>query len=194
MPYGAIIGGALGLMGSAMQSGTSYASALQQQQAQKEAFQNRYQWSRADLEKAGYNPMLLASQGPGSVGNMAQAQIPDLASAMQVASQIRLQNSQADLNANSAREAGINADIAEKTKEQMDANPGLYQTAAETKSGINSSSAIGIGRGLFERGRNFLSGASSALDVNDLGPRGSVSPNVQYYDRQSKSWKSAKVP
>lgn len=151
MPYWAAAGAALGgLLGGAAQGGISYASAQQQQAATREAYQHRYQWTMEDMKKAGLNPLLAASHGAGSVGSMAQMETPNIASAVQAASQVRMQDATADqsktqsaINIHTAREAAAKADVAEKTLRAMDQQPDLYRVRAGTEAGLNASSAIG---------------------------------------------------
>lgn len=113
MPYWAAAGMALGgLLGGAAQGGISYASAQQQQEAQRDAYKHRYQWTVEDLRKAGLNPVLAAQQGAGSVGPMAQMETPNLAAAMQVASQVGMQNAQADA---ASAQAGLAQEQTQKT-------------------------------------------------------------------------------
>lgn len=78
MGWGSIIGAGISAAGSLLGSKASgdIAKELAQEQmklqfeAQKELYQNRYQWSTQDAIKAGFNPMLIASQGPGSAGQV----------------------------------------------------------------------------------------------------------------------------
>jgi hypothetical protein len=61
--------------GAALGGAGSYFAAKQAQRAQKEFYKNRHQWEVADLRKAGLNPILSATQGPGSAPAVAQANI-----------------------------------------------------------------------------------------------------------------------
>lgn len=201
MPYGAMAGMAIGgLLGGVAQGGISAASAAQQQAAQREAYKNRYQWTLEDMRKAGLNPVLAAQHGAGNVGPMAQMDSSGIASAVQAASQMAVQRSQADLNSATAREATASAEIAEKTRDAMNRNPNLYETRAETQAGINPSSPVGAVRGLAERS-GIMSPASSAQAVtegiyNRFIKKPWKTPNNwrkdvnldSYYDRKSGKW------
>lgn len=153
-----------GLASGLAQGGLSYASAQQQQEAQREAYQHRYQWTVEDLRKAGLNPVLAAQHGAGSVGSMSQMDTSGIASATQAASQIAVQHSQAKLNAATAREAGASAEIAEKTRDAMNAKPSLYETRAKTQAGINASTPVGAVRDLAERGGLMSSAAQGVTE------------------------------
>lgn len=105
-----------GLLGGAAQGGISYASAQQQQAATRDAYQHRYQWTMEDMRKAGLNPLLAASHGAGNVGSMAQMETPNIAAAAQVASQVNMQNAQAE-----AASAAAEVDRQEAFKRSWDA-------------------------------------------------------------------------
>lgn len=78
MGWGTVVGAGISALGSLL--GTSMSSSAAEKlarkqmdlqfQAQKELYQNRYQWSTADAQAAGLNPILTASQGPGSAGQV----------------------------------------------------------------------------------------------------------------------------
>lgn len=83
----AIVGGALGLAGSLWSSDSSAEAAAAQIAFQREAMQHRYQWTMADLKKAGLNPMLAVgglSQGVPS-GAMAHYENPGTAAVQSAA-------------------------------------------------------------------------------------------------------------
>lgn len=66
----------LGTFGAAAIGGAGqYFAAKQAQRAQKEFYKNRHQWEVSDLRAAGLNPILSATQGPGSAPQVAQANI-----------------------------------------------------------------------------------------------------------------------
>lgn len=116
--WGALIGAAAGAIGSGIMGRSN---AKQQQQATREMYQNRYQWTMQDLAKAGLNPMLAMNQGAVSGGgSMAGATTPDGGSAVAqglaagtqkalVASTAKQQASQADLNESLADKAKMEA-------------------------------------------------------------------------------------
>jgi len=65
---GSVAGGLVGAIGS-------FFSGKQSADAAQENFKHRYQWQVKDLQKAGLNPMLAVSQGPG---NVPQPNFPDI--------------------------------------------------------------------------------------------------------------------
>lgn len=80
-PWGAVAGGALGLAGSiyGANSASKAAGASWKQQVlmamfqrdwEKEKMQNAYQWTVADMEKAGLNPILATRNGANSGGGI----------------------------------------------------------------------------------------------------------------------------
>ena len=75
--WGALGGAAASIGGSALGYALSAKEAKRQRRFQERMFRNRYQYSRQDLEAAGYNPILAVRQGPGSPPAGAQAQVPD---------------------------------------------------------------------------------------------------------------------
>lgn len=60
---GPIIGGALGLIGGAMQNSAASAAADKQMRFQKESAQNQYKWAMDDMRRSGLNPILAYKQG-----------------------------------------------------------------------------------------------------------------------------------
>jgi len=154
MPWSALVGG---LIAGAASGAINYASARQSQQETIDAYKHRHQWQTADLRAAGLNPVLSATQGAGSVGNMAQAQAPDIAQATSnfSAAQLRREEintaktTQAQQIAQSAqltataKEAEANANIAQQVESYYKQHPELIGVRARTQAGLNPSSAIG---------------------------------------------------
>lgn len=78
MDWGSVIGAGISAAGSLFGESMSGHDAEKlarkqmdlQFQAQKELYQHRYQWSTEDAMKAGLNPILTASHGPGSAGQV----------------------------------------------------------------------------------------------------------------------------
>lgn len=68
-----------GLLGAGASAGLSYLMAKDAREAQREAYQNRYQWMMQDMRKAGLNPILAYKTSPGNVGQMAAATVPNFA-------------------------------------------------------------------------------------------------------------------
>lgn len=71
------VGPIAGLLGVHSSNSAARDAARESREAQKELYQHRYQWSRADMKAAGLNPILMASQGPGAFPTTAQAQVFD---------------------------------------------------------------------------------------------------------------------
>lgn len=67
MGWGAVVGS---ITGGLLSNYGAKESASQSFQYQKELYQNRYQWQRQDMEKAGYNPILGVYNGAGSAGSV----------------------------------------------------------------------------------------------------------------------------
>lgn len=64
-----IIGGAFSAFGASRQNDAARRAAATQMAFQREMFQNRYQWTMADMRAAGLNPMLAYQQGAGIGGS-----------------------------------------------------------------------------------------------------------------------------
>lgn len=71
--WGAIIGGVSNLIGGAMSNSAARHAATVANQRNVYNYQHRYQWSMEDMQKAGLNPMLAATQGIGGSINGASA-------------------------------------------------------------------------------------------------------------------------
>lgn len=74
---GALVGGAIGFGTSAYGQYAAAKEAKRNRKWQEYMYRNRYQFTREDLESAGYNPILALRQGPGSPGSGAVGQTPD---------------------------------------------------------------------------------------------------------------------
>ena len=64
-----------GLIGGILDSGLGFLASRRQYQRTKKMFQNRYQWTASDLQKAGLNRILALTKGPGAGSNVAQANV-----------------------------------------------------------------------------------------------------------------------
>lgn len=74
MSWGQAIGAGIGLVGGYMKNQSTARDVRRSIDAQREAAQNKWQWTIADMKKAGVNPALAYSQGAhasvvGAVGN-----------------------------------------------------------------------------------------------------------------------------
>ena len=71
--WGAIIGGVSSLISGAMNNSANRHAATVANQRNVYNYQHRYQWAMDDMQKAGLNPMLAATQGIGGSVNGASA-------------------------------------------------------------------------------------------------------------------------
>lgn len=155
MPFG-ISAGVSGLF-------NSY-SARQSQKHQEKMYKHRYQWASADMRKAGINPLLLQSQGPGSASSSAQAAPIDTsksfsAGALQRAgiktaeteqnkniAAAEASNAQASVAREQARSAKMAADREARAQDHWEdpASSGMLSTAkAMTDAGMRQDVATG---------------------------------------------------
>lgn len=189
MPWTALVGG---LIAGAASGAINYASARQSQQETIDAYKHRHQWQTADLRAAGLNPVLSATQGAGSVGNMAQAQAPDIAQSVSNVSAAQLRREEintakttqaqqvaqaANLTA-TAREAEANADIAQQVAGAYRANPELAQTRALTEAGMSPNNPLGLAGQFIHRGdqqfRRMFSGDNQSSAAQSYYEGGAI--------------------
>lgn len=142
MDWGSIIGAGVSAAGSLLGESLSSKDAQKlaraqmnlQFQQQKELYQNRYQWSTEDAMKAGLNPILTASQGPGSAGQVSALPVeaPHYGDALArgISSAIGILNAEQDL-ANKEKTGEL---IDQQRHTQIDLG-NMYRTQA----GINES-------------------------------------------------------
>ena len=62
----AVIGGLASAFGQSSANKAAQRASREQMDFQRESYQNRYQWSMADMRKAGLNPILAYKSSPGS--------------------------------------------------------------------------------------------------------------------------------
>lgn len=70
---GSVVGGVSALIGGALSNSANRHAASQQHDWNVSDYRNRYQWTVQDMEKAGLNPILAATQGIGGSINGASA-------------------------------------------------------------------------------------------------------------------------
>lgn len=109
---GAIAGGVSSLLGGALSNSASRAASSQQHDWNVSDYQHRYQWSMQDMQKAGLNPILAATQGIGGSINGASA----LASQYNLGEGVTAGMS-ASAAGNSAKAAQKQADVSERIGE-----------------------------------------------------------------------------
>lgn len=146
---GGIAGGILGAAGSIF-------SGKQSADYAEESYKHRYQWMVKDLRKAGLNPMLAVSQGPGSppqpdFPNAGEAAATGAKAGSAVAlARLEAQNIEAatDLARHQGNKAAAEGKAQEMTNLMMEANP-LYQSAKSTlgeKGEVTGPSALATDR------------------------------------------------
>lgn len=117
MPWGAIAQGATDVASSALGAIFAQKSAKKQYSRAVSAYQQRYQWTMADMRKAGLNPILAAGQGAGSAPSAsmpaASGKTSDYAGSISKSS--RLKSEVALLNAQQDNVAASTAETAART-------------------------------------------------------------------------------
>lgn len=146
---GGIAGGILGAAGSIF-------SGKQSADYAERSYKHRYQWMVKDLQKAGLNPMLAVSQGPGSppqpdFPNVGEGAVKG-AQAGSAAALARLQAQNIEASTDLARHQGNKAAAEGKAQEMLnliqEANP-VYQSAKSTlgaKGEVTGPSALATDR------------------------------------------------
>lgn len=97
---GALLGGALGAIGSGVSSAFQAREAKKDRSFQERMSSTAYQRSMADMRKAGLNPILAYQKGGASTPGGAQARIGDLGQAgvAGIASAVQLKRAQHEIN------------------------------------------------------------------------------------------------
>lgn len=111
---GAVTGGISSIIGGALSNSADRHAATVANQRNQYNYQHRYQWSMEDMQKAGLNPMLAATQGIGGSVNGASA----LASSYNVGEGVTSGMS-ASAAGSSAKAANRQASIAEKMSDEQ---------------------------------------------------------------------------
>jgi len=125
--------GAVG--GSLINSGLEYlGNRKAQESAQDEnrwMFKHRYQLTMQDMQRAGLNPILAHSQGPGSPSSSPSASShgPDIVGAMSSAKQMQRVNSEIELQ--EAQRKNVDVDSAKKLQETLESAYRSTKTQAE---------------------------------------------------------------
>ena len=127
---GAIAGGVSSIIGGALSNSAARHAATVANQRNIYNYQHRYQWSMEDMQKAGLNPMLAATQGIGGSINGASA----LSANYNIGEGVTAGMS-AQAAGNSAKAANKNADtgsrVADKTIKKLDSDITLNAASAK---------------------------------------------------------------
>ena len=152
------------LLGSAASAGINYAMNKELQQKahrhQIDMYRNRYNWTRQDLEKSGYNPLLAVNQGPGSPAGAASASVnvPDFGKAYSEG--IEAAKKKEELKGITATNRTLNANaIIAEAQAAMWSDPDFVE-AQKTKQviGNNPYSAVGGAFGYMKNAINEWTG------------------------------------
>ena len=142
------IGGASSLIGGALSNSANRHAASQQHEWNVSDYQHRYQWTIQDMEKAGLNPILAATQGIGGSINGASA----LASQYNLGEGVT-QGMAGDAAHNSAKaaqkQADVAADVGQATADKLKSDITLNGSSAR-KLDADTSSA-NLANQLFEK-------------------------------------------
>lgn len=111
---GALTGGISSIIGGALSNSASRHAATVANQRNVYNYQHRYQWAMEDMQKAGLNPMLAATQGIGGSINGASA----LSSSYNIGEGVTAGMS-ATAAGNSAKAANRQAQVAEKMSDEQ---------------------------------------------------------------------------
>ncbi len=113
--WGAAVGAGIGAASDAIKTGVGMAfakgEAKKQRRWAQDMYQHRYQYTMADMKKAGLNPILAYQQGAGNFGSGASAQAPAGGSSM-----------------GSSAAAGVAAERLMQEKKNMKANVKLMES------------------------------------------------------------------
>lgn len=111
---GAVTGGISSIIGGALSNSANRHAATVANQRNQYNYQHRYQWAMEDMQKAGLNPMLAATQGVGGSVNGASA----LASQYNLGEGVTAGMS-ATAAGNSAKASNRQAQVAEKMSDEQ---------------------------------------------------------------------------
>lgn len=150
-----VISGVAGLIGNSSSNKSAAKAAQAQNEFTEGMMKNRHQWETADLEKAGLNRILSATNGAPSMGSSAKAEVFDKTQAMQepvkrgleamlMKAQIKNLESQSVNQLSSAASADANAALARANTVGSDQWNAIKKPASDFMRGVGdvTSSAV----------------------------------------------------
>lgn len=159
---GAVAGAAVS---GGMSRSNAKAAAEQQAEMNRETMQNRYQWTKQDLLKAGYNPILAVNNGqpPAPSASAVQAQAPDIGGAITSGIQAGTARSLAK-----AQESNVHQQTAKAKAETDESYVRMANTAADAAIKQREINAIDRDPDAYWRSKFQSPVSRSAQDIFDL--------------------------
>lgn len=141
---GGLIGGALSIGGTALSNRNAKKAARKNRRFQRDMYKNRYKYTMADMRRAGLNPILAYSQGPGSAPSGATAQTFDygnsagaVAKGAQAGIQAKLARAQfQNVNANTAK-THADTTLSEVTAEKVRVDTGAKRPISSAMEAVD---------------------------------------------------------